>query len=158
MDGTERLPMRQIREILRLEYESLLSHRAIAGPMASAWGWRRNTCAAPLARALVGRCRPSWTRPRWRPSAPERERVTHDLVLVHPQLKRTGFTLHLPREESPSRRHDGRRFAPTACSRSAESVFTITEVRISLRLLASAPRKAPRHAGCSTAPTWRRGS
>ena len=45
--ATKRLPMRQIREILRLKYEQQLSHRGIAG----AWGVSLGTVSEYLGRA-----------------------------------------------------------------------------------------------------------
>ncbi len=102
--GAERLPMRQIREILRLRHEGGLHHRAIA----RACGVGVGTVSEYLGRAeraglgwplppeldeaaLEGRLFPSLE--------PGRERVAPDVVQIHQELKRVGVTLHLLWEE-----------------------------------------------------------
>ena len=98
--GASRLPMRQIREILRLKYEGGLGHRAIA-----------RSCGVGLGTVseYVGRARRAglvWPLPAdlddtalearlFVPAAPGRERVAPELVWVHQELKRPGVTLHL---------------------------------------------------------------
>jgi len=102
--GASRLPMRQIREILRLKYEGCLSHRAIA----RACGVGLGTVSEYLGRAkAVGL---SWPLPPEldesalearlfsRPT-PSRERVAPDVLRMHQELKRREVTLQLLWEE-----------------------------------------------------------
>ena len=102
--GAERLPMRQIREVLRLRHEKGLSQRAIAG----ACGLGHGKVSEYLGRAA--RTGLTWPLPAEMDDAalegrlfpapePDRERVPPDLVRVHQELKRTGVTLHLLWEE-----------------------------------------------------------
>lgn len=102
--GADRLPMRQIREILQLKHERGLSHRAIARSCGVGLG----TVSEYLARAAeAGLCWPLplelddaalearlFTTP-----APARNRVTPDYSWIHQQLKRVGVTLYLLWEE-----------------------------------------------------------
>ena len=65
--GASRLPMRQIREILRLKYEGGLGHRAIARSCGVGLG----TVSEYVGRArraglVLAAARRSWTTPRWR--------------------------------------------------------------------------------------------
>jgi len=102
--GASRLPMRRIREILRLKYEGGLGHRAIA-----------RSCGVGLGTVseYVGRARRAglgWPLPPELDDAalearlfvlavPGRERASPDLVGIHQELKRAGVTLHLLWEE-----------------------------------------------------------
>lgn len=110
--GAERLPMRQIREVLRLRHEKGLSQRAIAG----ACGLGAGTVSEYLGRAA--RTGVTWPLPAEMDDAalearvfpalePGRERVLPDLVWVHQELKRPGVTLHLLWEEYRQARGDG---------------------------------------------------
>ncbi len=111
--ATKRLPMRQIREILRLKYAQRLSHRAIAG-----------ACRVSLGTVseYLGRCKRAgldWPLPddlddaaleaRLFPptGASFRERVPPDLEHIHQELKRVGVTLHLLWEEYREAHPDG---------------------------------------------------
>ena len=110
--GASRLPMRQIREILRLKYEGGLGHRAIA-----------RSCGVGLGTVseYVGRARRAglaWPLPPelddaalearlFVPAAPGRERAAPDLVWIHQELKRAGVTLHLLWEEYRTAHEDG---------------------------------------------------
>jgi transposase len=102
--GAERLPMRQIREILRLKHDQGLRHRAIA----RACGVGVGTVSEYLGR--VERAGLGWPLPpelddtaleaRLFPAPnPGRERVAPDCGLIHQELKRPGVTLHLLWEE-----------------------------------------------------------
>ena len=110
--GAQRLPMRRIREILRLKHESGLSQRAVA----QACGVGLGTVSEYLGRAA--RAGLGWPLPPeldeaalearlFVPSALARERVSPDLVLVHQELKRVGVTLHLLWEEYREVHPDG---------------------------------------------------
>ena len=102
--GTERLPMRRIREVLRLRYEVGRSQREIA----RACGMGTGTVSEYLGRArqagivwplpeefddarLEGRLFPALE--------PGHERVAPDMAWIHEELKRTGVTLYLLWEE-----------------------------------------------------------
>src|SRR5215467_7633399 len=98
--GAKRLPMRQIREILRLRHELGLSQRAIA----RACGVGVGTVSEYLARAEQAGV--SWPLPGdldegvlearlFPPLDPIRERIAPDLALIHQELKRPGVTLYL---------------------------------------------------------------
>lgn len=102
--GAERLPMRQIREVLRLKYEGGLRHRAIARACGVGVGTvseyvdraRRAGLGWPLPpeldeTALEARLFP----------APQvgRDRAMPDLASLHQELKGVGVTLHLLWEE-----------------------------------------------------------
>ena len=102
--GSGRLPMRQIREIMRLKHECGLSHRAIA----RACGIGLGTVSEYLSRATGAGL--GWPLPAdldeaalearlFTVQVPERARAAPDLRLVHQELKRTGVTLHLLWEE-----------------------------------------------------------
>jgi transposase len=102
--GAERLPMRRVRDVLRLKYEAGLSHRKIA----RALGMGVGTVSEYLERARRAGLR--WPVPaelddaaleaRVFPAAPvNRERVLPDLAEVHQELKGVGVTLHLLWEE-----------------------------------------------------------
>jgi transposase len=109
--GARRLPMRQIREILRLKHEGL-GHRAIARACGVGVGtvseYLRRAQRAGLAwplppeldeAALEGRLFP--------PAETGREQVPPDLVRIHQELKRAGVTLHLLWEEYREVHSDG---------------------------------------------------
>ena len=102
--GAQRLPMRQVREILQLKHERGLSHRAIARSCGVGLG----TVSEYLRRAAeAGLC---WPLPPeldeaalearlFRTPAPTAERVAPDYSWIHQQLKRVGVTLYLLWEE-----------------------------------------------------------
>ena len=101
--GAERLPMRRVRDVLRLKNERL-SHRRIA----QACGMGVGTVSEYVERAR--RAGVSWPLPaelddaaleaRLFPAAPtSRERVLPDLSAIHQELKGVGVTLHLLWEE-----------------------------------------------------------
>ena len=111
--ATKRLPMRQIREILRLKYEQKLSHRVIAGACGVSLGTvseylgrsRRAGLDWPLPvelddTALEARLFPPT-------GSTSRERVPPDLEHIHQELKRVGVTLHLLWEEYRETHPDG---------------------------------------------------
>jgi len=102
--GAERLPMRQIREILRLKHEQGLHHRAIA----RACGVGVGTVSEHLQR--VQQAGLGWPLPPelddaalearlFAAPAPARERVAPDCSSIHKELKRVGVTLYLLWEE-----------------------------------------------------------
>ncbi|HXJ78178.1 MAG TPA: IS21 family transposase [Candidatus Methylomirabilis sp.] len=102
--GARRLPMRQIREILRLKYERGMRNRAIA----RACGVGVGTVSEYLTRArqagvswpLPGELDDTALEARMFPRpAPGQERAAPDLVWVHQELKKTGVTLYLLWEE-----------------------------------------------------------
>ena len=110
--GAERLPMRHIREILRLKHEGALGHRAIA----RACGVGVGTVSEYMRRAVVAGL--VWPLPPeldeaglearlFPPPAPGRDRVTPDLAGIHQELKRAGVTLHLLWEEYRQVHSDG---------------------------------------------------
>lgn len=110
--GAKRLPMRQIREILRLKYERGLRHRAIA----RACGVGVGTVSEYVHRAERSGLR--WPLPPeldeaalearlFTPPEPGRERIPPDLVWIHQELKRVGVTLHLLWEEYRQAHPDG---------------------------------------------------
>ena len=97
----KKLPMRKIREVLRLKYEVGLSHRAIARALTVGLG----TISAYAERARLAGL--SWPLPeelddaalesrlfgaRWGPPGP---RPKPDPAHIHQELKRAGVTLHL---------------------------------------------------------------
>ena len=102
--GAKRLPMRKLREILRLKYERRMRHRAIA----RACGVGVGTVSEYVSRAKEAGL--SWPLPPelddgtleaqlFVSPAPKRERIPPDLARIHQELKRTGVTLHLLWEE-----------------------------------------------------------
>ena len=110
--GAERLPMRRIREILRLKNECGLSHRAIAQACSVGLG----TVSEYLRRAE--RCGVVWPLPAELDEAalearlfpaltPMPERALPDLARLHQELKRVGVTLHLLWEEYREIHPDG---------------------------------------------------
>jgi transposase len=109
--GAERLPMRRIREILRLKNEGGLSHRAIA----QACGVGLGTVSEYLQRAE--RCGLAWPLPAELdeaaleallfPTARMLKRRLPDLAELHQELKRAGVTLHLLWEEYREVHSDG---------------------------------------------------
>jgi transposase len=98
--GAERLPMRRIREVLRLKYERGLSHRAIARAsgvgVGTVWEHLARAKRAGLAWPLPAELDDSELEARLFPPPPVgRERVMPDLAEVHQELKGVGVTLHL---------------------------------------------------------------
>ena len=110
--GAERLPMRQIREILRLRHERGLGYRAIARSCGVGVG----TISEYLSRSEQAGL--SWPLPPelddaalearlFAAPAPARERVAPDCVSIHQELKRTGVTLMLLWQEYRENHADG---------------------------------------------------
>ena len=103
--ATKRLPMRQIREILRLKHDQQLSHRAIAsacrvglGTVADYLGRAKQAGLEwPLPEDLDEAALEARLFPRAGPGS--RERVAPDVEGIHQELKRVGVTLHLLWEE-----------------------------------------------------------
>ena len=103
--ATKRLPMRQIREILRLKHDQQLSHRAIAsacrvglGTVADYLGRAKQAGLEwPLPADLDEAALEARLFPRAGPGS--RERVAPDVERIHQELKRVGVTLHLLWEE-----------------------------------------------------------
>jgi transposase len=102
--GAERLPMRRIREVLRLKYESGLPHRAIA----EACGVGVGTVSEYLARVTGAGL--GWPLPAELDEAalearlfarpePVRDRLAPDCGVIHRELRRVGVTLQLLWEE-----------------------------------------------------------
>lgn len=110
--GTERLLMRQIREILRLKYERGLRHRAIAKACGVGVGtvseYLRRVQQAGLGWPLSPELDDAALEARlFKPPEVVRERVAPDLAWIHQELKRTGVTLHLLWEEYREVHPDG---------------------------------------------------
>ena len=111
--ATKRLPMRHIREILRLKYEQQLSHRGIAGACGVSLGTvseylgraRRAGLGWPLPEDLDDRALEAQLFPPV--ASASGERVRPDLEHVHQELKRVGVTLHLLWEEYRGAHPDG---------------------------------------------------
>ncbi len=112
--GAKRLPMRKLREILRLKYERRMGHRAIA----RACGVGVGTVSEYVRRARQAGL--SWPLPPdlddrsleaqlFTVAEPNRERVAPDVARIHQELKRTGVTLHLLWEEYAEVHPDGYR-------------------------------------------------
>jgi transposase len=103
--GAERLPMRQIREVLRLKHERGLSQRAIARACGLGTGtvseYLGRASRAGLAWPLPGEMDDAALEARLFPisGSGHQERVPPDLPHVHKELKRAGVTLHLLWEE-----------------------------------------------------------
>src|SRR5258708_12857471 len=104
--GTERLPMRRIREILRLKHEQGLRHRAIA----RACGVGVGTVSEYVGRAQ--RAGLGWPLPPemddtalearlFPPLEPGRDRAPPAPPCIHQHLKRPGATLPPLRDEYP---------------------------------------------------------
>jgi transposase len=109
--GAKRLPMRHIREILRLKHEGL-GHRAVARACGVAVGtvseYLRRAQQAGLAWPLPPELDEATLEARlFIPPEPGRERVAPDLVALHQELKRVGVTLHLLWEEYREVHADG---------------------------------------------------
>src|SRR5262245_27603438 len=115
---TERLSMRQVREILRLKYEQQLPHRAIARACGVGLGTVSQYCRraeranltwplpaewddAQLEARLFRRVNPFAGVPRPRP----------DMAWIHQELKRPGVTLQLLHLEYLQRHPDGYRYS-----------------------------------------------
>lgn len=102
--GAGRLPMRQIREILRLKYEEGLRHRAVARACGVAVGtvseYVQRAQRAGLSWPLPGELGDAALEARlFSAPEPSRARAVPDLLRVHQELKRPGVTLHLLWEE-----------------------------------------------------------
>ena len=114
--GANRLPMRKLREILRLKYERRMRHRAIA----RACGVGVGTVSEYVGRAR--RAGLSWPLPaEWDDGTlearlfaapvPTRERISPDVVRIHEELRRSGVTLYLLWEEYLETHADGYRYS-----------------------------------------------
>ena len=103
--GAGRLPMRQIREILRLKYEQGLRHRAIAKACGVSVGTvseyvqraRRAALCWPLPAELDDEALEARLFSAAKPS--REQRGVPDLPAIHQELKPAGVTLHLLWEE-----------------------------------------------------------
>ena len=127
--GAHRLPMRRLRDVLRLKYEQHLPHRAIA----RACGVGIGTVSAYIARARQAGL--TWPLPaelddtaleaRVFPSpALERGRIAPDLARIHQELRRPGVTLRLLWEEYLATYPDGYRYTQF-CTRYRRWVRTL---------------------------------
>ena len=110
--GARRLPMRKLREILRLKYDQEMSHRAIA---------RACGVGAATVSEYVGRARSAglrWPLPGelddvalearlFTAPAATGARLPPDVARIHQELTRPGVTLHLLWEESRAVHPDG---------------------------------------------------
>ncbi len=111
--GTKRLPMRQIREILRLKHEQRLSHRAIARACRVGVGtvseYVGRAARAGLEWPLPGELDEAALEARLFPRAgpASREHALPDVEGIHQELKRVGVTLHLLWEEYREAHPDG---------------------------------------------------
>jgi len=114
--GAKRLPMRKLREILRLKYERSMRHRAIA----RACGVGVGTVSEYVRRARKAGL--SWPLPAdlddgtlearlFEAPEPKRERIPPDVARIHQELKRTGVTLRLLWEEYLEIHPDGYRYS-----------------------------------------------
>ncbi len=102
--GAERLPMRRIREVLRLKYEGGLRHRAIARAcgvgVGTVWEYVDRARRAGLGWPLPTNLDDTALEARLFPAPqPGRERAMPDLASLHQELKGVGVTLHLLWEE-----------------------------------------------------------
>jgi transposase len=97
----KKLPMRKIREILRLKYEAGLSHRAIARACSVGVGtvslYATRAREAGLAWPLPEEMDEAALEARLlrRPRSPTGPRPQPDVARIHQELKRQGVTLHL---------------------------------------------------------------
>jgi transposase len=114
--GAKRLPMRKLREILRLKYERRMRHRAIA----RACGVGVGTVSEYVGRAR--RAGLSWPLPAdlddgslearlFATPEPNCERIPPDVARIHKELKRKGVTLHLLWEEYLEVHPEGYRYS-----------------------------------------------
>ncbi len=114
--GAKRLPMRKLREILRLKYKKRMRHRTIA----RACGVGVGTVSEYVRRATQAGL--SWPLPEdlddgalearlFATPEPKRERVPPELAQIHQELKRTGVTLRLLWEEYAESHSDGYRYS-----------------------------------------------
>ncbi len=114
--GAKRLPMRKLREILRLKYARRMGHRAIA----RACGVGVGTVSEYVSRARDADL--SWPLPpdlddgtlearRFAAPEPKRARILPDVARIHQELKRMGVTLQLLWEEYLEVHPDGYRYS-----------------------------------------------
>ncbi len=108
----QRLPMRKIRDVLRLSAAGL-SKRQIAASLGIGPTAAGHACAGRGKPASVGRCRTILTTPRWRPP-PIRFRRPRPRIggrcrtaAIHRELRRKGVTLQLVWEEYRAAHPDG---------------------------------------------------
>ena len=110
--GAERLPMRRLREILRLKHEEGLRHRAIARACGVGVGtvseYVQRAREAGLAWPLPPELDDAALEARlFKAPAPARERVAPDCVWIHQELRRSGVTLVLLWQEYRQVHADG---------------------------------------------------
>ncbi len=113
--GAHRLPMRKLRDVLRLKCDLHLSHRAIARACGVGIGTvsayvdraRQAGLTWPLPAALDAAALDARVFP---PPAPARRRIAPDLAQVHQELRRPGVTLPLLWEEYLAAYPDGYRY------------------------------------------------
>ncbi len=110
--GAARLPMREIRDVLRLKYEGGLKHRAIARACGIGLGtvseYVRRAAAVGLSWPLPAELDDASLEARmFRTSPPPQARARPDCVAAHEELKRVGVTLHLLWEEYRELHPDG---------------------------------------------------
>ena len=112
----KKLPMKKIREILRLKHELGLTHRAVATACSVGLGTvtmyvqraEEQGLSWPLPTELTDDALEAKLFPR---PAGERKRVAPSWAWVHQELKRTGVTLHLLWEEYLEADPDGYRYS-----------------------------------------------
>ena len=115
--AARRLPMRKIREILRLKYEVGLSHRSIARACSIGVGtvslYVRRAREAGLGWPLPSELVEAALEARLvdRPRAPSGPRPQPDVAHLHRELKRAGVTLHLLWVEYLEAHPDGYRYS-----------------------------------------------
>ena len=113
---TPRLPMRKIREVLRLKHDRGLSHRAVAQACALGVGTvtlylqRATDCGVgwPVPAELDDAALEAQLFPR---AAPMRDRIRPDCAWMHRELKRVGVTLQLLWQEYAQAHPDGYRYS-----------------------------------------------
>ena len=113
---TERLSMRDVREILRQKWQLGRSHRQVAesvGASAGAVGetMRRAKVAGVTSWATVEGLAPSELEARLYPSVAAAEKPTPDCAWIHRERRRVGVTLQLLHLEYVEQQPDGYRYS-----------------------------------------------
>ncbi len=115
---TERLLMRQVREILRLKYEQRLSHRAIARACGVGFGTVSEYCRRALQAGLTWPLPPEWDDAQLEARLFQRvgdvvgvPRPLPDMAWIHQELKRPGVTLQRLHLEYLQRHPEGYRYS-----------------------------------------------
>ena len=111
-----RLPMRKIREVLRLKHEQGLTHRVVAQACAIGVGtvtlYLRRATALGLGWPLPAELDDAALKARFvPPAAAVRNRIRPDCGWIHRELKRVGVTLQLLWEEYAQAHPDGYRYS-----------------------------------------------